>query len=96
MICNAEQHNLLHPGSYGSRPGRTSTDPLFIAKLQIELSTISRTSIALAPNDASQCYDRILANTATLRLPLSAASLMEWPLALHNVLDQHYAKLDTI
>ena len=66
MTRFSEKHNLLHPGSYGARPGRTSTDPPFIAALQIELSTLSRTSLALAPNDASQCYDRILSSTATL------------------------------
>ena len=41
MILAAEKAKSLHPGSFGARPGRTSTDPPFIQLLQIEYSHLS-------------------------------------------------------
>ena len=79
MILNATANNTLNPGSYGARPGRTSIDPAFISVLQHEISNITRTNLVLAPNDAAQCYDRIVPNHAMLScmshgMPPSAAS----------------------
>lgn len=78
MVHHSEALNLLHPGSFGSRPGRTSTDPPYISLLQFETAHLSRTSLANAPNDASQCFDRIIPNSAVLSsmahgMPPSAA-----------------------
>ena len=64
MIVASEKHGSLHPGSYGARPGRTSTDPPFLSTLQIEAAHLSHTSLVHIPNDATQCYDRIVANLA--------------------------------
>lgn len=71
-------HKTLNTGSYGARPGRTSVDPAFVALLQTEIASVSRTNLALAPNDAAQCYDRIVPNHALLSclsngMPASAA-----------------------
>ena len=66
MIMKSTAHNSLNPGSYGARPGRSSIDPAFISLMQQELSTITRTNLVLAPNDAAQCYDRIVPNHAML------------------------------
>ena len=79
MIVQATINNSLNPGSYGARPGRTSIDPAFISMLQHEISTITRTNLVVAPNDAAQCYDRIIPNHAMLccmshGMPPSAAS----------------------
>ena len=66
MIRASTVSNSLNSGSYGARPGRTSTDPPFISLLQNELSAITRTSLCIGPNDASQCYDRLIPNQALL------------------------------
>ena len=66
MILQATAQSTLNPGSYGARPGKTSTDPAFVNLLQQEIATITRTNLAIAPNDASQCYDRIIPNHAIL------------------------------
>ena len=78
MIVSSEKHKRLHPGSYGARPGRTSTDPPFLSTLQIEMAHLSRTSLVNIPNDATQCYDRIVSNLAMVScilhyMPPSAA-----------------------
>ena len=79
MIHNATDQQSLNSGSYGARPGRTSIDPAFISVLQTEIATITRTNLILAPNDAAQCYDRIIPNHALLScmshgMPPTAAS----------------------
>lgn len=66
MVHASEKHKAINPGSFGARPGRSSSDPAFITLLQTELAHISRTSLLCCPNDASQCYDRIVPNHATL------------------------------
>ena len=78
MILASTSSNTLNPGSYGARPGRTSTDPPFISLLQNEISALSRTSLCIGPNDAAQCYDRLIPNQALLSclshgMPFTAA-----------------------
>ena len=78
MIVESEKHKCLHPGSYGARPGRTSTDPPFLTTLQIEIAHLTRTSLVNIPNNATQCYDRIVSNLAMVscvshHMPPSAA-----------------------
>ena len=79
MIYKATAQHSLNTGSYGARPGKTSIDPAFISVLQTEIATITRTNLILAPNDAAQCYDRIIPNHALLScmshgMPPTAAS----------------------
>ena len=79
MIHNSETKQTINPGSFGARPGRTSTDPPYIQALQTEIATLSRSSLANCPNDATQCYDRIIPNHAMLSaashgMPPSAAT----------------------
>ena len=66
MMLSSEASCTINRGSYGARPGRTSTDPPFITVMQTEIAALSRTSLANGPNDATQCYDRIIPNHATL------------------------------
>lgn len=66
MIRASTQNNTLHSGSFGARPGRTSTDPPFICLLQTEIAALSRTSLGIGPNDAAQCYDRLIPNQSML------------------------------
>lgn len=79
MVRASEQHNAINNGSFGARPGRSSTDPVFITLLQTELAHLTRSSLLCCPNDAAQCYDRIVPNHALLSclshgMPSSAAS----------------------
>ena len=69
MIQNSEQKQTINPGSFGARPGCMSTDPPYIQVLQTEIVTLSRSSLANCPNDATQCYDRILPNHPCALLP---------------------------
>ena len=79
MIHNSETKQTINPGSFGARPGRTSTDPPYIQVLQTEIAPLSWSSLANCPNDATQCYDRIIPNHAMLSaashgMPPSAAT----------------------
>jgi hypothetical protein len=58
LISNAETHNLLHPGQYGSRPGRNALIPAFIEEMKKSLINFD--------NDAASCYDRIIPALASL------------------------------
>ncbi len=62
----AEDSNVLHEGNYGSRPCRSSLDPIGIEVLQAEYSHLTRLSHLKFSNDAEACYDRIVVNLATI------------------------------
>ena len=66
MMLSSERSKTINPGSYGTRPGRTSTDPPFITLMQTEIAAMSRTSLANGLNNATQCYDQIIPKHATL------------------------------
>jgi hypothetical protein len=62
----AEDRNVLHEGNYGSRPCRSSLDPIGIKVLQVEYSHLTRLAHLKFSNDAEACYDRIIVNLATI------------------------------
>ena len=59
---NAESHQVLNEGHYGSRNRRRATDPVFIEELQLEISRATRKPVVLINYDATACYDRIIPN----------------------------------
>lgn len=65
-LLQAEALNQLNCGQFGSRPRHNATDPVFMEELQLELSRITRKTIALTNYDATACYDRIIPNLAML------------------------------
>ena len=65
-LYHAEDHCLLNDGLYGSRPGRSAQDPAFMEVLQHEMYRMSMKSGINFDLDATSCYDRILANVASL------------------------------
>ncbi len=65
-LYHAENLNLLHDGQFGSHPRRNVIDPVFLEELQLELSRITRKSIAQTNYDATACYDRIIPNLAMI------------------------------
>ena len=65
-VFRAETLQLLHNGQFGSRPRRNAIDPVFIEDLQLELSRLTRKTVAQTNYDATACYDRIIPNLAML------------------------------
>ena len=65
-LLQAEALDQLNKGQYGSRPRQTATDPVFLEEIQLELSRITRKTIALTNYDATACYNRIIPNLAML------------------------------
>ena len=68
---HAEDSNLLNQGLYGSRPGRSAHDPVFIDIMQNETYRASMKAGIHKELDATSCYDRILAwlaNTCSRRM----------------------------
>ncbi len=61
-----ENLGLFHENCYGSRPGRSATDPVTLEELQVSISYLSRTNQIVFHNDATSCYDRIIINLANL------------------------------
>ncbi|KAI2506413.1 hypothetical protein MHU86_8039 [Fragilaria crotonensis] len=65
-LLQAEALSQLNSGQFGSRPKHNATDPVFVEELQLELSRITRKTVALTNYDATACYDRIVPNLAML------------------------------
>ena len=65
-IHHAEDNNLLHPGLYGSRPGRSAIDPVLLEIWQNEIYQLSMKKGMTFNLDATSCYDRILASVASI------------------------------
>ena len=62
----AERTQSLADGQYGSRPRRSSYDPVLLEVLQAEMSRITRKSFVQMNFDATSCYDRIIPSIATM------------------------------
>lgn len=65
LMHHAIDHNLLNKSQYG-RPGGNPTAPVFVEELENEISRVSRKSMVKFDNDATSCYDRILAAIASI------------------------------
>lgn len=65
-MFEAERHQLLAEGQYGSRPKRSVYDPVLIDILQTEISTITRKAVIQMMFDATSCYDRIIPSISTI------------------------------
>lgn len=66
LIWQLEHKDGLHPGQHGSRPGHQATDLTLLEELTFEISRCSRTAIGNFDNDASACYDRVIAEFASI------------------------------
>jgi hypothetical protein len=62
---NAADKKQLNPGQYG-RHGRSPMEPVFIEEMESEISRASKKALVKFDNDATACYDRILASIATI------------------------------
>ncbi len=65
-MYNAEQHNILNDGLYGSRPGRSAHDPALLEVLQHEIYRMSMKPGINYDLDAASCFDRIIPNIAAI------------------------------
>ena len=78
LLHHIEYTNLNSNTTRGSRPGRTTHDPLNIMKQSYDIEWTERLNIVSIFNNAAGCYDRLRPNLTTittrrLRCPLSAA-----------------------
>lgn len=66
MIRQMDQHNQIHQGQYGGRPGYEAQSMALLEELRTEASYLTRRSLLTFDNDAASCYDRIVINLASL------------------------------
>jgi hypothetical protein len=66
QIYAADKKQLVNPGQYGSYPGREATSLCLLEELKTDISYSSRKPIINFDNDASSCYDCIIAGLASL------------------------------
>ena len=66
MIHQASDLKLLHPGQNGGVPNLNAQNPVFIEEMQNEISRASQKPLVKLNNDATSCYDRILASIACI------------------------------
>ncbi|KAI2494123.1 hypothetical protein MHU86_20394 [Fragilaria crotonensis] len=66
-LLQAEAFAQLNSGQFGSHPKHNAMDPVFVEELQLlELSRVTRKTLALTNYDATACYDRIIPNLAMI------------------------------
>lgn len=66
LLHYAEDNGLLNPGCYSSRPHRQALDPVFLEILQYDYVLATRYPHLKFSNDATACYDRMLAHITVL------------------------------
>jgi hypothetical protein len=69
----------LNPACYGTTPGKSSLDPVFIKEMEYEIVRLTRQPLIHFDNDATSCYDRIpcfLANLASRKYGQAAKVCM--------------------
>ena len=65
---HSEDTDQLNEGSYGGRPGRRAIDPVMVDITQVDMAMITRRILIRFNNDATACFDRIMAHLATINL----------------------------
>jgi len=66
LIQNSLHAGNLNKGQFGGVPGGDATVPTFIEEMQYEICRASRQPLVHLDFDATSCYDRIIANLASL------------------------------
>lgn len=66
IIWKLENNGGLHPGQHGSRPGHQATDLTLLEELTFDISKYGQTSIGNFDNGTSACYNRVIAEFASL------------------------------
>ena len=62
----AEKNKTLEKGQFGTWKKKSSTDVTMINEFILETARIHQQTIAIQQNDTSVCYDRIIANHASI------------------------------
>ena len=62
----AEKNNTLGKNQLGTRKRKSSTDAAMINEFILDTARIHQQTIVIQQNDASACYDRIIANHASI------------------------------
>ena len=65
-IHRASEHDTVHRGKFGGRPGRDPTTITLLEELRLDYSQMTRTPFVDFDYDAKSCYDRILMPLASL------------------------------
>jgi hypothetical protein len=65
-LHQAEDSHVLNEGKYGSRPCRSSLDPVGLEMLQTEYSYLTRLSHLKFSNDAAACFNRIVQSLSAI------------------------------
>ena len=102
-LQNADDHDLIHPGQFGGRPGRQATTLTLMEELRFDYARSTREAQAQVDEDAEACYDRILPQIASITsrqhkihkkvVIVHATTLEEAKFRLkttHNVSDEFY------
>jgi hypothetical protein len=68
LLHHVVDKGTLNPVCYGTTPGKSPHDPVFIKEMEYEIVRLTRQPLVHFDNDATSCYDRIpcfLANLAS-------------------------------
>jgi hypothetical protein len=68
LLQHVITQKTLNEACYGTVPGRSATDPVFIKEMEYEIARLTHYPLIHFDNDATACYDRIpcfLANIAS-------------------------------
>jgi hypothetical protein len=79
LLHHVVDKGTLNQACYGTTPGKSSLDPVFIKEMEYEIVRLTRQPLVHFDNDAASCYDRIpcfLANLASRKYGQSARVCM--------------------
>jgi hypothetical protein len=79
LLHHVVDKGTLNSACYGTTPGKSSLDPVFIKEMEYEIVRLTRQPLVHFDNDATSCYDRIpcfLANLASRKYGQSAQVCM--------------------
>ena len=65
---HCEDTSQFNDGCYGGRPNRRAIDPVIVDVTQVEMAIILRRILIRFNNDATACFDRIMADLATINI----------------------------
>ena len=66
LIHHCEDNHLIHRGLFGTRPGRSALDPVFMEEIIADITRMTRKPLIKNTDDATACYDRIIPGVGNL------------------------------
>ena len=76
LLWHQVKHDITSEGTYGTIPGGSTHEAMFIRQFTFDLHRITKNPLTLMDNDAKSCYDRLLPHLTTKLLQVNGLPKM--------------------